>query len=307
FGLRRAHGADAGLMAARASYLAGFAGTATMLAERLFGIPTFGTMAHSYIEAFDDEAAAFESFARARPQNLTFLIDTYDTEAAAQQVVRLAQWLQEEENIHIKAVRIDSGDLDIQSRRVRQILDEGDCHDIGIFVSGNLDEYAVQSLLENGAPIDGFGVGTKMNTSSDAPYLDCAYKLVEYAGQPCRKRSSGKATWPACKQVFRHYDTHGVMSGDTLTLQHDALAGEPLLQPAIRGSMLLTPSPSLLEMRAYAAAQIASLPPSLRTLTTASPYRVAVSDALKDLTQRVDARQHSLADADFARWGNNAG
>lgn len=165
----------------------------------------------------------------------------------------------------------------------------------------------MQSLLENGAPIDGFGVGTKMNTSSDVPYLDCAYKLVEYAGQPCRKRSTGKATWPACKQVFRRYDADGVMRGDTLTLQHDGLAGAPLLQPIIRTGMLLAPPPSLPEIRAYAASQIAGLPPSLRVLATAAPYRVAVADALKDVTQRVDARQRSLADADFSHQSNDAG
>lgn len=307
FGLRRAHGAEAAVLSARASYIAGFDGTATTVAAPLFGIPVFGTMAHSFVQAHEYETDAFAAFAHAFPHNATLLIDTYDTEAAAQQVVRVAQWLQEEEDIHIKAVRIDSGDLDALARRVRQILDAGDCGEIGIFVSGNLDEYALQSLLQRGAPIDGFGVGTRMNTSSDAPYLDCAYKLVEYAGQARRKRSSGKATWPGCKQVFRHYDVHGVMHGDTLTLQHDDMAGEPLLQPVIRGSMLLAPSPPLPEIRAYAQAQVASLPPALRALSVAPPYPVAVSVALQQLAQRVDERQHSLADADRAHWESDAG
>ena len=242
FGLRRAHGAEAGILSARASYIAGFDGTATTVAASLFDIPVFGTMGHSFIQAHEYETEAFATFVRAFPNDATLLIDTYDTEAAAQQVVRLAQWLrEEEEDSHIKAVRIDSGDLGAEACRVRSILDDGGCPEIAIFASGNLDETALQSLVQSGAPINGFGVGTRMNTSSDAPYLDCAYKLVEYAGQPRRKRSIGKATWPGCKQVLRHYDAHGVMSGDTLTLQHDMSPGEALLQPVIRGSMLLTP------------------------------------------------------------------
>lgn len=306
FGLRRAHGAEAALLSARASYIAGFDGTATAIAGSLFGIPVFGTMAHSFVQAYDHETDAFAAFAHAFPENTTLLIDTYDTEAAAQQVVRLAHWLREEEEIRIKAVRIDSGDLGATAQRVRHILDTGDCRDIGIFASGNLDEYAVQSLLEKGAPIDGFGVGTRMNTSSDAPYLDCAYKLVEYAGRPCRKRSSGKATWPGCKQVYRRYDAHGGMAGDTLTLQHDVLPGEALLQPVIRGSMLLAPSPPLREIRAYAQSQLAAVPPPLRALTVAAPYPVAVSDALRGLARQVDERQASVADADRAHWGFDA-
>lgn len=242
FGLRRAHGAEAAALSARASYIAGFDGTATTIAAPLFGIPVFGTMAHSFVQAHDHEIDAFSEFAQAFPGDATLLIDTYDTEAAAQQVVRLAQWLRQENDIRIKAVRIDSGELGVSARRVRQILDEGDCREIDIFVSGNLDEFAVQALVEQKAPIDGFGVGTNMNTSSDAPYLDCAYKLVEYAGEPRRKRSPGKETWPGCKQVFRRRDAHGVMAGDTIALQHDVLCGEALLQPVRRGSMLLAPS-----------------------------------------------------------------
>lgn len=303
FGLRRAHGAEAAVLSARASYIAGFDGTATTVAAPLFGIPVFGTMAHSFVQAHDHETDAFAAFAHAFPDNATLLIDTYDTEAAAQQVTRLAQWLQEEEDIRIKAVRIDSGDLGVMARRVRDILDAGGCRDIGIFASGNLDEYALQSLVGQQAPIDGFGVGTRMNTSSDAPYLDCAYKLVEYAGQARRKRSVGKIPWPGCKQVFRHYDAHGVMAGDTLALQHEPMPGEALLQPVVRGSMLLAPSPPLAEIRAYAQAQLAALPPSLRALTAEAPYPVAASDGLRDLARQVDERQQALAEADRAHWG----
>lgn len=306
FGLRRAHGAEAAVLSARASYIAGFDGTATTVAAPFFDIPVFGTMAHSFIQAHEYETDAFAAFARAFPANATLLIDTYDTENAAEQVVRLAQRLRRQ-RIHIKAVRIDSGDLDVTARRVRQILDAGGCPEIGIFASGNLDEYALQALVDGGAPINGFGVGTRMNTSSDAPYLECAYKLVEYGGQPRRKRSSGKATWPGCKQVFRRHDERGAMVGDTLALQHDAAAGEPLLQPVIRGGILLEPSPSLPETRAYAQAQIASLPPVLRALTAAQPYAVAISDGLRMAAQRVDERQRALADADRAHWEGEPG
>jgi nicotinate phosphoribosyltransferase len=303
FGLRRAHGAEAAVLSARASYIAGFDGTATTVCAPLFDIPVSGTMAHSFVQAHDSETDAFAAFARAFPNNATLLIDTYDTEAAARQVARLARWLQEEENIHIKAVRIDSGDLGTSAQRVRDILDAGGCREIGIFASGNLDEYAVQSLVAQGVPIDGFGIGTRMNTSSDAPYLDCAYKLVEYAGQPRRKRSTGKVLWPGCKQVYRRYDAHGMIASDTLTLQQDVLPGEALLQPVIRGSMVLDPALPLIEIRAHAQSQIAVLPAALRALTATAPYEVEVSDSLRDLARQVDERQYALAEAERARWG----
>jgi nicotinate phosphoribosyltransferase len=303
FGLRRAHGAEAALLSARASYIAGFDGSATTLAAPLFGIPVSGTMAHSFVQAQEHETEAFATFARAFPDNTTLLIDTYDTEAAAQQVVRLAQWLRQEANIRIQAVRIDSGDLGVQAQRVRDILDAGGCADVGIFVSGNLDEYALQALLAQQAPIGGFGVGTRMNTSADAPYLDCAYKLVEYAGRALRKRSAGKATWPGCKQVFRQHDARGAMAGDVLTLQHDQRHGDALLQPVLRGSMLLAPSPPLDAIRAHARSQLAALPSSLRGLAPADPYPVAVSPELQHLARDVDAHQRAAAATDRAQWG----
>lgn len=161
-------------------------------------------------------------------------------------------------------------------------------------------------LLEQGAPVDGFGVGTRMNTASDMPYLDCAYKLVEYGGQPRRKQSVGKATWPGCKQVYRRYDVHGVMLSDTLTLQHEQLFGTALLQPVIRGSLLLNPAPPLTDIRAYAQSQLAALPAALRSLDTAAPYPVAVSKSMQALAREVDERQRAQAEADRGRWGFNA-
>ena len=205
FGFRRAHGSEAGLLAARASYLAGFNGTATVQAAPEFGIPVYGTVAHSFIQAHDSEMEALERFAHSQPGNVVLLIDTYDTEAGAEKVVTLASRLREQ-GIAVKAVRLDSGDLAEHARRVRKILDDGGCQDVRIFSSGGLDEFALQDFLRSGAPIDGFGIGTRLDTSSDAPYLDCAYKLVEYAGIPRRKRSEGKATFPGRKQVYRRFD-----------------------------------------------------------------------------------------------------
>lgn len=288
FGLRRAHGAEAGVMAARASYLAGFAGTATVLAGELFGIPIFGTMAHSYIEAHDDESAAFENFARARPDNLTLLIDTYDTEAAAHKVVALAPRLREA-GIRIRSVRLDSGDLVALSRGVRRILDAGGLTDVTIFASGGLDETSIDAMMRAGAPIDGFGVGTSLTTSSDVPSLDCVYKLQEYAGLPRRKRSTGKATWPGRKQVWRRY-RDGRMTGDTLSLESDAQPGEALLRQVMRNGRRVAPPPSLDDIRARAARELKSLPPSLRQLEPGTPYPVDVADALVKLAEQVDRR-----------------
>ncbi len=238
FGLRRAHGAEAGLMAARASYLAGFAGTATLLAQKELGIPIFGTMAHSFVQVHDDERQAFEAFARSRPENLVLLLDTFDTEAAARKVVALAPRLKAA-GIALRGVRLDSGDLVALSRIVRRILDEGDLADVTIFASGGLDEDRLLDIAAAGAPIDGFGIGTSLTTSSDVPALDCAYKLQEYAGIARRKRSVGKATWPGRKQVWSSFGPDGRMACDTLSTEDDRQPGEPLLRPVMRGGRRL--------------------------------------------------------------------
>ena len=287
FGLRRAHGAEAGLMAARASYIAGFAGTATILAAEEFGIPAFGTMAHSFVEAFDTESAAFDCFARARPENLTLLIDTYDTEKGAKKVVALAPKLAAQ-GIKIRAVRLDSGDLIALSRSVRRILDDGGLSEVSIFASGGLDEDSISEIVQAGAPIDGFGIGTSLTTSSDLPALDCAYKLQEYAGQARRKRSTGKATWPGRKQVWRRYDQDGCMAGDVLSLDSDAQSGEPLIELVMKDGKRIAPSPSLAEIRAYAAHDLERLPGPLRNLTPGATYSIEVSDALVRLAADVD-------------------
>jgi nicotinate phosphoribosyltransferase len=289
FGLRRAHGAEAGVMAARASYLAGFAGTATVLAGKLYGLPLYGTMAHSFIEAWDDEAAAFEAFARARPDSLVFLIDTYDTLAAARKVVGLAPRLRAA-GITIRAVRLDSGDLAALSKDVRQILDAGGLNEVTIFASGGLDEYEIARLLAAGAPIAGFGVGTSLTTSSDRPALDCAYKLQEYAGVARRKYSSGKSTWPGRKQVWRRLGADGRIAGDVISLADDRQEGEPLLVPAMREGRRIGPAQTLAQGRERVARELERLPQGLRGLDRAEPYPVAVGDALKRLAAEVDRR-----------------
>jgi nicotinate phosphoribosyltransferase len=289
FGLRRAHGAEAGLMAARASYIAGFAGTATMLAEKLYGIPTFGTMAHSFIQAHDDETQAFEDFARSRPQNLTILIDTYDTEAAAKKVVALAPRLKAS-GIIVRSVRLDSGDLIVLSKNVRRILDDGGLKEVNILASGGLDEDNIGEMLRAGAPIDAFGVGTSLTTSSDVPALDCAYKLQEYAGLPRRKHSSGKATWPGRKQVWRQYGPDGRMAGDIISVETDEQPGEPLIEMVMQGGWRIRPSPALSDIRARAARNLELLPEPLRQLGADVSYPVKVADALIDLTKQVDRR-----------------
>lgn len=283
FGVRRAHGLEAGLLAARAAYVAGFAGTSTVLAGIMFGIPLFGTMAHSYVEACDDELDAFRSFARANPGNVVLLIDTYDTERAAAKVVALAR-----EGIRARGVRIDSGDLAEHARRVRRILDEGDLRDCTIFASGGLDEHALRELVRAGAPIDGFGIGTRLDTAADAPYLDCAYKLEEYAGRPRRKRSEGKATWPGKKQVYRSYAPNGAMRGDVVRLASEPASGEPLLVPVMRGGRRVHPAERLEVIRRRAARSLAALPAHLRALSVEPAYPVRISAGLQHAARELD-------------------
>ena len=293
FGLRRAHGAEAGLLAARASYIAGFSGSATVLAAPLFDVPIFGTMAHSFVQAHDDEATAFERFAAACPSSTVFLIDTYDTEAAARKVVALAPRLREI-GLAVRGVRLDSGDLAALSRSVRRILDDAGLERATIFASGNLDEYRLRELLASGSPIDGFGVGTSLVTSSDAPFLDAVYKLQEYAGVPRRKRSAGKATWPGRKQVYRLFRDDGRLDRDAVTLESEECPGTELLQPVMRGGKRLAAAPGTEALRARAARELAALPPGLRGLDQAAePYRADISQALRELAEQVDAKTGS--------------
>jgi nicotinate phosphoribosyltransferase len=293
FGFRRAHGAEAGVMAARASYIAGFAGTATVLAGKLFDIPLYGTMAHSFIEAFEDEATAFLAFAESRPKDLTLLIDTYDTEAAARKIVALSQKL-EAKGISIGSIRLDSGDLVQLSKSVRRILDEGGLADVKIFGSGGIDEAELIHFRESGAPIDGFGIGTSLTTSIDLPALDCAYKLQEYDGQSRRKHSFGKATWPGRKQVWRSYGPNGRMEGDVITLEGDPQPGEPLLQLVMKAGRRIARAPTLAEIRQRAARELERLPEPLRRLDPKASYPITISEPLLRLTAETDRRLGQL-------------
>ncbi|WP_269458564.1 nicotinate phosphoribosyltransferase [Variovorax sp. HW608] len=282
FGMRRSHGAEAGLLSARASYLAGFDGTATLLAGMRFAIPLFGTMAHSFVQAHDNEMDAFERFVRAQPANSILLIDTYDTEAAARKVVALQARLRAE-GLSIRGVRIDSGDLGEHARRVRAILDAGGMQGTTILASGNLDEWRLDALVRQEAPIDGFGVGTRMNTAADAPFLDCAYKLVSYDGAPRRKRSEGKATWPGVKQVYRHFAHSGSIELDTLALDGEPQQGVPLLEQVMAAGKRTSACRRLHEARRHAREQVSALSPVLRALHPTSRMPVVVAPRLRAL------------------------
>lgn len=282
FGMRRAHGAEAALLAARACHLAGFDSTATVEAGRRFGIPLTGTMAHSFIQAHDDEAGAFRDFARIHPRALTLLIDTYDTVRAAREVTHLVN-----QGVPVEAVRLDSGDLVALSREVRRVLDAGGCDRVHIVASGNLDEFEIERLLAATAPIDAFGVGTRLDTSADAPSIDCVYKLQEYAGRPRRKRSSGKATWPGRKQVYRESEADGRLRSDVIALAGEALPGRSMLEPCMRAGRRLS-RPTLEEIRAHARRELGSLPQRCRRIDAPEPLQARISPGLVALAERVD-------------------
>ena len=289
FGLRTAHGAEAGLFSARASYIAGFSSAANVLAGERYGIPVVGTMAHSFVQVHDDELTAFENFARARPEGVVLLIDTYDTEAGARKVVQLAPKLKAD-GIAIRGVRIDSGDLAAIAKNVRGILDAGGLKDVIILVSGGINEDVLQTMMAAKAPIDGFGIGVNLDASIDAPSLDCAYKLQEYAGKPRRKLSEGKVTWPGSKQVWRTYGTDGRMRGDILSLETDSQAEETLITPVMRAGKRLAPAPTLAQIRERAVRELERLPKPLQKLEAGTDYPVQISKALSALVAQMDAR-----------------
>ncbi|MDE2718538.1 MAG: nicotinate phosphoribosyltransferase [Chloroflexota bacterium] len=278
FGARRMHGTDAALNAARAFWIAGVNATSNVLAGKRFGIPVAGTLAHSYIQAHGDDSAAFHAFADLYPDTV-LLIDTYDTLAGVEKVITLAKQLGED--FKVRAVRLDSGDLLDLSRRVRDALDRAGLDHVQIIASSSLDEYEIDTLISSGAPIDGFGVGTAMGVSADAPYLDIVYKLTSYAGEGRVKLATDKPVLPGRKQIFRSTDgDHD--TGDTIARDGEDLPGRPLLQQAMRdGKRLVSPIRDLDETRRYAAEQIARLPDAVRNLPEADPpYPVEISPHL---------------------------
>ncbi len=282
FGLRRTPSLDAGLAAARAAYLAGFASTSNVLAGERYGIPVTGTVAHSFIEAFPSELEAFRAFARTYPGDPVLLIDTYDTLRGAQHAVQVARELQAEGR-RVRAVRLDSGDLAELSKQVRRILDEAGFPDIQIFASGGLDEFELAALTAAGAPIDGYGVGSRLGTSEDAPLVDMAYKLVEYDGRPALKLSTGKQTLVGPKQVWRHLGSDGRFDQDLIAARDEPAPGagwQPLLQPVMRAGRLVD-LPSVEVLRAEHLASMERLPESLRRIDRVEPYPVRLSAVLQ--------------------------
>lgn len=283
FGLRRAHGAEAAIHGSRASYIAGFDATSNAEAARLFGIPVSSTMAHSFVQAHDLEAQAFRNFAAHQPQDLIVLIDTYDIARGAQRAAALARELRASGG-RVEAVRIDSGELALEARRVREVLDRNECSDVRIFVSGDLDEHAIEMLHAARAPIDAYYVGTRLSVSMDAPALDCVYTLQQYAGRPSRKRSQWKESWPGPRQVYRQYDPHGRIGMDVLACADEVMEGKALLREVMVNGRRTAPAPSLMQVRQHCAEELASLPLMLRGLERGCPSPVKVS-----------ARQHALA------------
>jgi len=277
FGSRRAHGTDAAVKVARASYMAGGSGTSNVLAGQMYGIPVFGTMAHSYIQAHESELESFDAFANLYPET-TLLVDTYDTLDGVRRVIGLHRKLKDK--FRVKAIRLDSGDLGALAFAARRMLDDAGLRHVAIFASSSLDEYEIERLVSSGAPIDIFGVGTKLAVMDDASHLDMAYKLVEYAGKGRLKLSTSKLLYPGRKQVFRQVE-NGMMVRDVVGRFAEILPGEPLLQPVMRAGQAIAPI-DLNESRARLQGEINRLPAQFRGLTPApTPYAVAISEQLE--------------------------
>ena len=293
FALRRTQGVDAGLKVARACYMAGFASTSNVLAGKRYGIPIAGTMAHSYVTAFEREIDAFRAFVHTFPERSILLIDTYDTLEGARKAVQVAREM-ETRGQRLQGVRLDSGDLLALSIGVRRILDKAGLQETHIFASGGLDEFEVEELVRVGAPIDAFGVGTKMGVSADAPWTDMAYKLVRYGERPKLKLSKGKATLPGQKQVYRFYDNEGLLQRDVIALRDEAVAGgEPLLQKVMEGGKLVAPYPSLEQLRSRFQEESSRLPEPYKALRDGPQYPVALSPGLETLHQQL--QQEAIA------------
>ncbi|MGW7446596.1 nicotinate phosphoribosyltransferase [Kitasatospora sp. NPDC054795] len=284
FSLRRTHGLQAGEQAARLGAMVGFAGTSNVAAAHTYGLRAVGTMAHSYIEAFGDEAEAFRAFARVHPGPVTFLVDTYDTEAGVAVAARALRELGLHDGC---AIRLDSGDLGALAVSARGILDASGLPRVRITASGGLDEYAIDALVRSGAPIDLFAVGTLVGVSADAPYLDAAYKLVTYDGRPMMKLSAAKVTAPGAKQVLR-----GPGFADTIGLRDEPVphGTRPLLERVMADGRRTVPPRSLAQARAAFEADLAELPAAARRLVEPAAPRAATSERLRKLTEEVRGR-----------------
>ncbi|WP_053164658.1 nicotinate phosphoribosyltransferase [Streptomyces noursei] len=284
FSLRRAHGVEAGLRTARLAAMAGFAGTSNVAAAHAERLPAVGTMAHSYVEAFEDEEAAFSAFARTHPGPVTFLVDTYDVDSGVAAAARVLHALHRTEGA---AIRLDSGDLAELAVRARAMLDRAELPGVRIVASGGLDEFSVDDLVRAGAPVDVFAVGTRVGVSSDAPYLDSAYKLVVYDGRPVMKLSTAKATAPGRKQVFRHPGCRDVIG---LAEEPAPVGSVPLLETLMRNGLRCAPRTPLADARARLTADLAELPAPARAIRAPVAVRPSVSAPLAALSQLVQRR-----------------
>ena len=291
FGLRREHGIDAGMKVARSSYIAGCQGTSNVLAGLSYGIPVFGTMAHSFVMSYEKEIDAFRAFAKTFPNNSTLLIDTYNDIAGAEKAATVAKEL-EKKGYRLDGVRLDSGDLTEISKKVRKLLDKKGLRYVKIFASGDLDEFKVAELLRNDAKIDSFGVGTKMGTSADKPYVDVIYKLCETLNKngnfsPIMKLSEDKVTLPGRKQVYRLKDKKGNYEKDIIALDAEKVNGEPLLIKVMEKGDIIYDLPALDEIRATASANLSKLPEKYKKLTNAPAYPVKLSQDLEKLIRKL--------------------
>ena len=286
FSFRRTHGVEAGLKAARASAIAGFAATSNTAAARRYGLRATGTMAHSYVQAFSSETEAFAALAADFPGRVTFVVDTYDTLSGVAHAIEV---IRQQRLGGQLAIRLDSGDLRGLSIASRRLLDEAGLPKVRIVASGNLDEYEIERLVRGSASIDAFGVGTRMGVSADAPYLDSVYKLVAYDGRPVMKLSPGKATQPGAKQVFRTAAPETIGPDLLASADEPAPDGmEPLLVPVMdNGRYVDPPRHSVAAARARLEADLGDLPAHTLRLTSPTPVTVEISAALHSLAKRV--------------------
>jgi nicotinate phosphoribosyltransferase len=283
FGMRRMHGLDSAHRGIRAYRIAGIAGTSNVRAGTDFGLSVRGTMAHSFVQAHDNEMEAFRTYARLYPGTI-LLVDTYDTVNAVKNII---DWLESDSDVSISAIRLDSGDLGELAATCRALLDDAGFNDIKVLASSGLDEYKIQALVRSGAPIDGFGVGTALGAATDSPSLELAYKLTEYAGAPRMKDSPGKQSYPSAKQVFRRTGQDGYYTEDIIATRNETHEGDALLVPTLKAGELVSGAIRPLEdICDYSRDAVARLPSTMHSIDQDADYPVTISEDLRAIQQR---------------------